>query len=210
SDRSAAILGDQVFDAAVAARRNPPLELQIEVVERVDSNDVAGAAGILVVGGEALQPAILDDPAVLGERRLLEAAPPVGRLAVEELPLARPRLCGEHRARRGDQRQNEEAANSKESHVSPNPESRIPNPESHPLTSYEPSHRASDWSADTRARTGSARRAPRRDRRRGRAHRPDASFRPRTCSGAETRGRSRACAACTPESRSCARSDRNA
>ena len=90
---AAAIFADEILHAAVRAERDPPLELQIEVVERVDRDDVAAALAALR-RRDVLEPTVLHDPAVVGKRGLLEAAPAVRRLAVEEEPLTR-RLAGE-------------------------------------------------------------------------------------------------------------------
>ena len=92
-DRAVAILGHEVFHAAVGAEGDLPFELQIEIVEGVDGDDVAAA---LRVGpfGNVLQPTVLDDPAFVGKRRLLETAPPGRRLAVEERPRAEGGLSG--------------------------------------------------------------------------------------------------------------------
>src|SRR5205814_4892520 len=88
-DRPAAILGDEILDAAVAAGRDLPLEAEIEVVEGVDGDDVAAALRVLTAAGLVDQPAILHDPAGRRKRRFLEAAPAGGRLTVEQRALAR-------------------------------------------------------------------------------------------------------------------------
>ena len=108
-DRTFAIFGHEVLHAAVAARRNLPLELQIEVVEGVDGDDVAAALGVFAFRGEMFDPAVLDDPALGGKRRLLEAAPAGRGLAVEKQPFTRG-LAGECRAGEQDDEQAEELA----------------------------------------------------------------------------------------------------
>src|SRR5439155_17053263 len=101
-----AILAHQILHAAVGAGRDLPLELQIEVVERVDRDDVAAALPALR-RRDVFQPTVLHDPAVLWKRGLLEAAPAVRRLAVEEEPVARG-LAGERGARKNDRDETEE------------------------------------------------------------------------------------------------------
>src|SRR5262249_55519802 len=86
------VLADQVLHAAVCAQGHLPLEAEVEIVEGVDRDDVAAALPFV------LQPAVFDDPALIGERGFLEAAPSTRRLAVEERAFA----CGRLRAERGD------------------------------------------------------------------------------------------------------------
>src|SRR5438093_2855236 len=97
-DRTAAILGHEVFHAAVAAGRDFPFEPEIEIVERVDGDDVAAAGRVLALGGKVLEPSVLDHPSMLRKRGLLEAAPAVGGLAVEERTLPGNRLSRQRHA----------------------------------------------------------------------------------------------------------------
>jgi len=108
-DRAAAIFGHQVLDAAVAARRDLPLELEIEIVEGVDRDDVAAALRILPGGLPMFQPAIFDNPAAIRKRGLLEAAPAFGRLAVEQRSVGGNGLCGKTDDGENRQREGEEA-----------------------------------------------------------------------------------------------------
>src|SRR5262245_10034902 len=97
-DRTVSIFGHEVLDAAVGAFHHLPLERQVEIVERVGGDDIAAAVAICAFG-ELFQPSILDNPAVIRKGGFFEAAPAVGRLAVEERALARRGLRRQRRAR---------------------------------------------------------------------------------------------------------------
>src|SRR6185295_6570087 len=49
-DRSAPILGDEILHTAVRAGRDLPFELEIEIIERLDRDDVAAAGAIFTAG----------------------------------------------------------------------------------------------------------------------------------------------------------------
>src|SRR5258707_14341442 len=93
-DRPFAVLGDEILEAAVAARGDAPVEAQVEVGEALCGHDVSAPVRVAGPGRDVRERAVLHHPAVLGEVRLLEAAPARRRLAVEEEAPARLLLRG--------------------------------------------------------------------------------------------------------------------
>src|SRR6476661_481123 len=76
--------GDEVFHAAVSRRGLLPLPFQFEIVELGITDDLAAAFS------QAMQPTVLDHPAIRRKGVFLKAAPPAGAAAVEQqLPTLR-------------------------------------------------------------------------------------------------------------------------
>src|SRR5262245_64192378 len=75
-DRSVTVFGDEILDATVAAGRDDPLEGELEIVERVDGDDVATARrGWRAAARGVPEAPGFDRPAAFRELRLFDTAP---------------------------------------------------------------------------------------------------------------------------------------
>ena len=78
------ILEDEVFDAAVAGLRDPPLPGQLELLERRRRDDVAGTLRVLAVVRRQREESVVDLPPTPRRVRTLVPTPAVEAVPVEE------------------------------------------------------------------------------------------------------------------------------
>lgn len=108
TDGALPVIGDEVLQTAIRARRDFPVEAQLIILEELGGNDVSAPPAFGMV-----QTAVDDGPAIGGKRRLIEAAPTVRGAAIEQqAPPGRafvlgenvggviPRRNGEHRTKK--------------------------------------------------------------------------------------------------------------
>ncbi len=79
ADGTGALLGDEILHSAVGPGTQPPLERELEVVERPVGDNIAAATAALM-----FQTSVFDTPALVGERRFLEPPPTARARAVEQ------------------------------------------------------------------------------------------------------------------------------